>query len=88
MTSLPAVPTSVSARAVPVMVHGAAAAGFGADPGEGMDAACAGSGMSANINDAVATSTAIRFATKGPFPKICLEKIIPVVDDSAPEFLL
>jgi hypothetical protein len=58
MTSLPDVPTSVSARAVPVMVQGAAAAGFGAVAGEGMDAACAGNGISANSNDALAMSVA------------------------------
>jgi hypothetical protein len=56
------------------MVQGAAAGAFGADPGEGMDVACAGSGISANSNDALATSTAIRFAMTRPFSKICLEK--------------
>jgi hypothetical protein len=56
------------------MVHGAAAGAFGVAAGEGMDAACAGSGMSANINDALATSTAIRFATTRPPPKKYLKK--------------
>jgi hypothetical protein len=51
------------------MVHGAAAGAFGADPGEGMDVACAGSGISANNKEALATSTAIRFATTRPLPK-------------------
>jgi hypothetical protein len=51
------------------MVHGAAAGAFGAAAGEGMDAACAGSGISANNNDALATSVAIRFAMTRPLPK-------------------
>jgi hypothetical protein len=72
MTSLPDVPTSVSARAVPVMVHGAEAdvgkeLADGADGADAPVVACAGEATSAITNVALVVSNTNGFFTTSAF---------------------